>query len=99
MARQQSLNGFKSIDQIINKGTEFSKLREIVKNYNVVDEFEKIFPELNPITKAVKLEKQVLYLQVENSVWKSELNYRKSLITEKINKYFGEQVIKTIKFL
>ena len=99
MARQQSLSSFKSIDQILNNETEFSNLRETVKNYSIVDEFEKIFPELKSITQAVKVEKQVLFLRVENSVWKSELNFRKNLITEKINKYFGEQVIKTIRFL
>lgn len=99
MARRQSLSSFKSIDQILNKENEFSNLRETVKNYSIVDEFEKIFPELKPITQAVKVEKQVLFLRVENSVWKSELNFRKNLIAEKINKYFGEQVVRTIRFL
>lgn len=99
MARRQSLSSFKSIDDILSKEKEFSSLKETIKNYSIVDEFEKVFPELKKITQAVKVEKQVLFLRVENSVWKSELNFRKNLITEKINKYFGEQVIKTIRFL
>ncbi len=99
MARRQSLNSFKSIDQILNTENEFTNLRESVKNYNIVEEFIKIFPEMKKVTQAVKVEKQILFLRVENSVWKSELNLRKNLIAERINKYFGEKVVKTIKFL
>ena len=99
MARQHTHNGFKTIDEVLNTESEFSIFRESLKNYEVVDEFEKIFPELKPIAKAVKVERQVLFLRVENSVWKSELNFNKNLITEKINKYFNQQIIKTIKFL
>jgi len=99
MARQRSPLSFKTIDEVLNKEREFSNLRETIKNYNIVDEFVKIFPELKPIAEAVKVDKNVLFLRVENSVWKSELNLRKNLIAEKINKYFNEQVIKTIRFL
>lgn len=92
-------SSFRSITEVIEKEKEFEKLRESLNNYNVVDEFEKIFPELKIIAKAVKLEKQILFLKVENSVWKSELNFQKTILIEKVNKYFNETVIKSIKFL
>ncbi|PKL84378.1 MAG: hypothetical protein CVV24_00105 [Ignavibacteriae bacterium HGW-Ignavibacteriae-3] len=99
MARQHTRSSFKTIEEILNTESEFVNLRESLKNYNIVDEFEKIFPELKIIARAVKVEKQALFLRVENSVWKSELNFRKNLIAEKINKHFGQQVIKSIRFL
>lgn len=99
MAQHHTFSGFKSITDIISKEKDFEKLRDTIKNYDVVDEFAKIFPELSQIARAVKTEKQTLFLKVDNSVWKSELNFQKSLLIEKINKYFNEQIIKSIKFL
>ena len=99
MARQRTSSSFRTIIDVIDKEKEFEKLRVSLQNYNVVEEFEKIFPELKLIAKAVKLEKQVLYLRVDNSVWKSELNFQKTILIEKINKHFNEVVIKSLKFL
>lgn len=99
MARQHTRSSFRTIDDVLNSESEFSNLRESLKNYNIVEEFENIFPELKLIAQAVKVEKQILFLRVENSVWKSELNFNKNLIMEKINKHFNQQVIKSIRFL
>ena len=99
MARQHIFSGFKSINDIIEKEKDFEKLRDTVKNYNVVDEFKNIFPELSKVAQAIKTEKKILFLKVENSVWKSELNLQKNILIEKINKHYNEQVIKSIKFL
>jgi hypothetical protein len=99
MAKRQSRSNFKTLEEIINSEKEFSNLNETLKNYDIVETFVKIFPELALIAQAVKVEKNVLFLRVENSVWKSELNFRKTLIVEKINRYFNNQTIKTIKFL
>jgi hypothetical protein len=99
MARRQFHNSFKTIEDVISREKEFTNLRETLKNFNIVEEFSKIFPELSAIANAVKVEKKILYLSVDNSVWKSELNFRKSMITEKINLHFGEEILKSIKFL
>ena len=99
MVKQHTRSSFRTIDDVLNNEGEFSNLRESLKNYNIVDEFGNIFPELKLIAQAVKVEKQVLFLRVENSVWKSELNFNKNLIAEKINKHFNQQVIKSIRFL
>lgn len=99
MARHHTFNGFKSITDIIEKEKDFERLRDTVKNYNVVEEFKLIFPELSMVAQAIKTEKKILFLKVENSVWKSELNFQKNILIEKINKHYNEQVIKSIKFL
>ncbi len=99
MAKRHLLSSFKSVSEIISNEKDFSGLRETIKNLDVVEGFEKIFPELKQIADAVKVEKKVLFLKVENSVWKSELNLRKNLLIEKVNRFFGEEVIKSIRFL
>ncbi|KAF0151251.1 MAG: hypothetical protein FD143_2106 [Ignavibacteria bacterium] len=99
MARQRTSSSFRTINEVLDKEKEFEKLRERLKNYNIAEEYERIFPELKMIAKAIKVEKRVLFLKVENSVWKSELNFQKTFLIEKINKYFNETVIKSIKFL
>jgi hypothetical protein len=97
--RQNTLTSFKSIEEIIKQEEAFAGLRQTVKKYDVVEEFEKIFPELSVIAKAIKMEKQILFLRVENAVWKSELNFQKKVLIYKINKHFGEEVVKSIKFI
>ena len=92
-------NSFKKVDEVINVENEFWLLRETANNYRVVEDFSKIFPELDIIVKAIKVEKKVLFLKTENSVWKSELNFQKNALIEKINIYFNQQIIKNIKFL
>ncbi|MCX7874958.1 MAG: DUF721 domain-containing protein [Melioribacteraceae bacterium] len=99
MAKQKSSISFKSIDEIIETSEDFTALKEKLKLLDVVNEFENIFPELKKIAKAIKVEKQTLFLNVENSVWKSELNFQKNILIKKINNYFKEEIIKTIKFL
>lgn len=99
MGKRFSRSGFKSVSEIIGGEKEFSNLRETVKNVDLAESFEKIFPELKLIAQAVRVEKKTLFLKVENSVWKSELNLKKNLIVEKINRFFGDEVIKAIKFL
>ncbi|MHB8929461.1 MAG: DUF721 domain-containing protein [Melioribacteraceae bacterium] len=99
MARQHTRSSFRTLDDLLKNENEFSNLRESLKNYDIVDEFEKIFPELKKIAQAVRVDKQILFLRVENSVWKSELNFKKNLIADKINKHFNQQIIKSIRFL
>ncbi len=99
MGKRYSHSGIKSISEVIDKENEFSSLREIVKNYDITEEFVRIFPELKLIAQAVKADKKILFLKVENSVWKSELNFMKNVMIEKINKYYKNEVIKSIKFL
>lgn len=92
-------NSFKKVDEVINVEKDFWLLRETANNFRVVEDFSKIFPELDIIVKAIKVEKKVLFLKTENSVWKSELNFQKNALIEKINIYFNQQIIKYIKFL
>lgn len=90
---------YRSIPDIIKKDKAFSAVRKKAQEYDIKSEFEKIFPELKTIAKAVKVEKNILFLHVEISVWRSELNFKKNLIIEKVNKHFNSEVVKQVKFV
>ena len=99
MAKQFMSNKLKSISEIISKENAFEQIRVKAKEFEIVDQFKEIFPELIKIATAKKFEKGKLFLRVENSVWRSELNFKQALMLEKINKYFNESIVKSIKFL
>ena len=91
-------NGFKSLGELFKSNPAFSRLREIVKSNDIVEDFEKVFPDLKKVVTAVKVEKKILKLKVENPGWRSELKFRETEIVEKINKYYKEERVNHIRF-
>ena len=88
----------KSIGDILKKEPAFSKFIKSVKENDVVERFDEIFPDLSKIAKAVRVKNGALFLEVENSVWKSELNLNKNILIKKINNFFNDQIINSIRF-
>lgn len=93
------MTNYKSLSEILESEKPFEKFKTAIDGYSVVDEFEKIFPELKKVAKAKKYESNILFIHAENSVWRSELNIHKEKMILKINKYFGKNIIKNIKFI
>lgn len=93
------LENIKSIGDIINKDPAFSNLRNVIQQSDVVIEFKKIFPDLQKIASAVKVEKKTLFLRVENAAWRSELKFKEKNIIDKVNEYFKDNRIKAVKFI
>lgn len=89
----------RNINEILSEEGEFKKLKKAIDSYEVIEKFFEIFPDLTKVTNPVKIEKNILHLRVENSVWRSELNFRKSLLIKKINLFFGKDIVKGIKFI
>jgi hypothetical protein len=92
-------NGFVSLSEAFKREPAFEGLRKIINESDVVAEFKKIFPDLEKIAKAIKVEKKVLYLHVENPSWRSELKFRENTLVEKVNKYFKDERIYRVKFI
>ena len=90
--------GFSRLSDIIRTEPAFEGLRKNIQETEVIDSFNEIFPDFSKVVKVKKVEKKVLYLSVENSVWRSELKFRESIIIEKINTFFKEERIKYLKF-
>jgi hypothetical protein len=92
-------NGFVRISEIIKNDPVFDGLRKGIKETETIDKFPEIFPDLNKIAIALKLEKKILFLKVESSVWRSELKFNEIIMVNKINLFFDDERIKHIKFL
>ena len=91
--------GFKSLEDILNTEPGLEKVRKLIKQSDVVLEFYEIFPDLKKLVIAVKVDKKILFLKVENSVLRSELKFKEVLMVGKINEYFNEERIKGIRFV
>lgn len=90
--------GFKSLKEVFNKEPELSTIRNLVKEKDIISDFEKIFPELLKVAKAIKSFKCCLTVKVENSSWRHELKTKEEEIIKKINSYYNEERIKEIRF-
>jgi len=90
---------YKSIPEVIKNEKAFAALRKKALEHDITSEFKIIFPEIKSIATAIKVDKKTLFLHVENSVWRSELNFKKNQIIEKVNSHFDSEVIKYIKFV
>ncbi len=99
MVMRRMPNKFRAISDIIESEKEFGGIRKFVKEQDVIDKFEDILPDIIKISEPKKVSNKILFLRVENSVYRNELNLIRGVIIEKINKYFGEEVIVSLKFI
>jgi len=89
---------FKSIKDVFNNEPSFKKLRSIIGEGDVVNDFETIFPELKKVVKAIKADRGTLTLKSENAAWRQELKFKEKEMLEKINSFYKEERINRIKF-
>jgi hypothetical protein len=89
---------FKSIKDVFNSDPALKKIRAVINENEVVNDFEKIFPEFNKVAKAKTVQYSTLTLKVENAAWRNELKFKEKEIIEKINSYYGQERINKIKF-
>ena len=84
-------------------------LQNIIKKYNLEDSFNIesiksnwetiVNKNIYKLAKPVKIEKQVLYLQIKTNYWKLEFEQAKDQIIEMINSNIDPYKIKEIKFI
>ena len=91
--------GFHKIMEIFNSEPGLANIRKILKQSDIVNDFEEIFPDLAKIAEAVKVEKRCIYLRVQNAAWRSELKFREQQIIKKINNFYNEERIKYVRFV
>jgi hypothetical protein len=91
--------GFNSLKDVFLSEPAFEGLRTIVKQSDVINDFERIFPELKKVVVAVKVEKKALCLRIENAALRSEFKFREGQIIEKVNRFYKEERIKFIRFV
>lgn len=91
-------NEFRSLKDIISKDPGLAAVRKIIKENEIEEDFEKIFPEIRKFISKIKKNKSTLILKVENSAWRSELKFREQEIIKKINEFYKEERINQIRF-
>jgi hypothetical protein len=90
---------FVSIKDVFNRDPELANVRKIVKQSEVVEKFYGIFPDLEKIVFPKRVEKKTLFLNVENPALRNELKFNEELLIKKINKFFHEERVKSIRFI
>ena len=93
------MHNFVSIKEAFNSEPKLANVRKIVKRSEVVEKFYNIFPDLEKIVFPKRVEKKILLLNVENPALRNELKFNEELLIKKINKYFHEERVKSIRFI
>jgi hypothetical protein len=89
---------FVSIKEALQNDPSLTNIKSIVKQSEVVEKFFSVFPEMQKLVKPVRVTKKILMLKVESPVLRNELKFNETLIVEKINKFFNEERISSVRF-
>lgn len=89
---------YKSLSDIIKDSEELNGIRKTADEYDAVNRFDEIFPDLNRVAKPEKIENGLLTIKVGNSVWRNELHYQKENLINKINSFLKKKIVTNIKF-
>jgi hypothetical protein len=91
-------DGFKSIKDVFNTDPALKNIRTVINENDVVNDFDKIFPDFTKVAKAISVQSKTITLKVENAAWRNELKFKEKEIIEKINSFYCEERINKIKF-
>ena len=95
MARR--INDHISISEALQEFVSDNKLQKGLDKVNVKDVWNsQMGPAIEKYTTALKLEKDVLYVQLSSSVLREELSYGKEKIVRILNEELGRDLIKKI---
>lgn len=92
-------NKFISLKDAVDTNPGLFKIRNSIKQSEVIEKFFNVFPEMKKVVTPVTVNKKVLSLKAESSVLRNELRLNESLIVEKINKFFNEERVRSIRFI
>ena len=88
-----------SVAAAIQKLLKQNKLDERISQSKVIEIWEQIVgAQIAKAAKAEKINRGVLTVRVEKSVWRNELNYLKKQIISKLNEALEKEVVKEIIF-
>lgn len=92
------MHSFMSLKEVMDSHPQLANVRKVVKQSEVVEKFFYIFPEMEKVVTPVDVKRKTLLLKVESSVLRSELKFNETLMIDKINNFFNEERVKTIRF-
>ncbi len=91
-------NNDKHLKDVIQDLLEVYKLRPKINEAKLVEAWERLMGKtIARSTSKISLKDEVLYLQIDSSVIKSELSFAKTKIIELVNKELGGTYIKRVE--
>ena len=88
------------LKKILKKAIEKSGFKNAILQENAVSMWPDIVGgNISKISKAVSVDRGVLFIKVESATWRQELYMQKKEIIKKINRKIGSKTIKEIRFL
>ncbi|MDZ7263102.1 MAG: DUF721 domain-containing protein [candidate division KSB1 bacterium] len=88
----------KTLGQALKKLLQDLEIENQVHQYQAVTLWPRIVGDkIASVTRAEKVEHQVLFIRVSNDSWRNELFYMKKDIIEKLNAKLGQKIIKDIR--
>jgi hypothetical protein len=86
-----------SISDALKEFVESNRLQSGLDKINVADAWVSVMGNgVNSYTNAVKLERNILYIQLSSSVLREELSYGKEKIIVMLNEALGKELIKKL---
>lgn len=90
-------NEHQKISEILKEFVDSNKLQSGLDKVNVREAWENLMGNgVNHYTTAIKLERDILYVQLSSSVLREELSYGKEKIIAMLNEVLGKEVIKKL---
>tara|TARA_B100001559_G_C16076915_1_gene428471 strand:- start:225 stop:500 length:276 start_codon:yes stop_codon:yes gene_type:complete len=88
------------LKKILKKAIEKSGFKNAILQENAVSMWPDIVGgNISKISKAVSVDRGVLFIKVESATWRQELYMQKNEIINKINKKIGSKAIKEIRLV
>lgn len=99
MSMSQKKGAFTEISEVIDKWFESKNYAQKRSNFNAFHNWDEVVgADIAKNTEPVKFYKDVLVINVRNSVWTQELQYLKPKLLEKIRASFPETEIRDLMF-
>lgn len=87
-----------TLGQALKKLLQDLEIESQVYQYQAINFWPHIVGEkIARVTKAEKVERQILFVKVNNDSWRNELFYLKKEIIDKLNAKIGRTIIKDIR--
>jgi len=87
------------LKEVIREFVEVYRLKNKLNQYRLIDKWESVVGKMiAKHTKKLSINRQVLYVEIDSSIVRSEVYMLKSKIIEELNKEFDKPIIDTIVF-
>lgn len=97
MKKTKRYNDNQSISDILQNFVETNKLKKGINQVEVEEVWKRVMgPAISKYTTQIKLQREILYIELSSSVLREELSYGVSKIVKNINEELGKELINKV---